>query len=78
MAKPLAMAVSIETQTALEEGEGHEYSDYTETADGLNSSKAEGCGFRKMLKNLVLLAVAVTVIVIVVYVVTVSWHGNRL
>ena len=70
------MAVSIETQTALEEGEGHEYSD--NTADGLNSSNAEGCGFRKILKKLVLLAVAVTVIVIVVYVVTVSWHGNRL
>ena len=75
MVKPLAMAVSRETQTALEEGEGH---DYTETADGLNSSNAEGGGFRKILKKLVLLAVAVTVIVIVVYVVTVSWHGNRL
>ena len=78
MVKPLAMASSKETQTALEEGNeaNEEYSDYS--TDAQNCCNAECGGFRKIVKKFVLFAVAVTVIVIVVYVVTVAWHGNIL
>ena len=78
MVKPLAMAISKETQTSLEEvnDANEEYRDYT--ADAPNCCNAECGGFRKIFKKCVLLTVAVAVIVIVVYVVTVAWHGNIL